>query len=205
MTWTPPPESERPDGYKCLGQIQFSTHYDFVWIECVWRKEGGFWHVRGLDYYFYSVEEPVRFSPLPDEAAARIAALEAEVARLTNNANAIERENKWLRGNCDASPDGVHTVIHEGRYRFCGKCGETITPDKLRMAERFKQFDLLEAEVARLREALKECADDLESYVNQEYTIEQRDKYPNMEAKYARDMAPVAKARAALGIGKDTP
>jgi hypothetical protein len=82
MTWTPPPESERPDGYKCLGQIQFSTHYDFVWIECVWRKKGGFWHVRGLDYYFYSVEEPARFAPLPDEAAAQIAALEAEVARL---------------------------------------------------------------------------------------------------------------------------
>jgi hypothetical protein len=97
-------------------------------------------------------------APLPDEAAAaRIEELEAEVARLTNNANAIERENKWLRGNCDASPDGVHTIISEGRYRFCGKCGETITPDKLRMAERFKELDLLRSEVAELRALLSEA------------------------------------------------
>ena len=118
MTWTPPPESERPDGYKCLGQIQFSTHYDFVWIECVWRKEGGFWHVRGLDYYFYSVEEPVRFSPLPDEAAARIEELQAEVARLraelTKAADSLEWADAYLK-DAGVSSANVHFGAREAR------------------------------------------------------------------------------------------
>jgi hypothetical protein len=69
-------------------------------------------------------------------------------------------------------------------------------------AERVAALETAEADNARLREVLKECADDLESYVNQEYIIELRDKYPNMEAKYSRDMEPVAKARAALNSGE---
>ena len=49
---------------------------------------------------------------------------------------------------------------------------------------------------AALVAVLRECADDLESYVDHAYPIETRDKYPTQEAKYARDMEPVVKARA---------
>jgi hypothetical protein len=53
-------------------------------------------------------------------------------------------------------------------------------------------------ENARLRALLKDCADDLEQYVNQEYPLPEREIYPTSAAKYARDMAPVLAALAAL-------
>jgi hypothetical protein len=61
----------------------------------------------------------------------------------------------------------------------------------------------VQPDAAAIREAalvavLKECADDLESYVEHAYPIETRDKYPTQEAKYARDMEPVVKARALI-------
>jgi hypothetical protein len=78
MTWNPPPESERPHYYECLGLIAIQEP-DFVWTECVWDEDDRVW---------YSVlndcdnEEPVAFAPLPEVTTARIAELEAEVARL---------------------------------------------------------------------------------------------------------------------------
>lgn len=48
-----------------------------------------------------------------------------------------------------------------------------------------------------LADALKECADDLESELNEKYTAELR-LYPSQQAKYQRDMKPVLAARAAL-------
>jgi hypothetical protein len=78
MTWTPPPESERPHYYKCLGLIAIQEP-DFVWTECVWDEDDRVWFSVLNDC---DLEEPVRFSPLPDEAAARIEELQAEVARL---------------------------------------------------------------------------------------------------------------------------
>jgi chromosome segregation ATPase len=108
----------------------------------------------------------------------RIEELEAEVARLRAESDQLGR--MW-------------------------EANQELLAESKEIGFQFDEVKRLTAENARLREALKECADDLESYVNQEYTIEQRDKYPNMEAKYVRDMAPVAKARAALNPGKDTP
>lgn len=32
-----------------------------------------------------------------------------------------------LGGGCDVNGGGDHTVITEGRYKFCGNCGETLT------------------------------------------------------------------------------
>jgi hypothetical protein len=78
MTWNPPPEKDRPDGYTCLGYSSPWNGYPSFWTECVWHKESQSW---------FSVEdwkmEPTTFAPLPEVAtAARIAELEAEIERL---------------------------------------------------------------------------------------------------------------------------
>ena len=39
----------------------------------------------------------------------------------------IEELRRLLGGGCDANAGGCHTVITQGRYRFCGKCGESLT------------------------------------------------------------------------------
>jgi hypothetical protein len=53
--------------------------------------------------------------------------------------------------------------------------------------------DKLRAEIERLREALRDCADELEVVVEERY----RDikDYPSEKRKYDRDIAPVLKAR----------
>jgi hypothetical protein len=53
--------------------------------------------------------------------------------------------------------------------------------------------DKLRAEIERLREALRECADELEVVVEDRY----RDTkgYPSEKRRYERDIAPVLKAR----------
>ena len=48
-------------------------------------------------------------------------------------------------------------------------------------------------EIERLRAALKECADDLERYVEREHTSTKH--YPSELRRYERDIAPVRKAR----------
>ena len=52
------------------------------------------------------------------------------------------------------------------------------------------------AKMERMREALRNCADDLESELKARYagTLD----YPSMKARYDRDMEPVVEARAAL-------
>lgn len=52
-------------------------------------------------------------------------------------------------------------------------------------------------EIERLREALKECADDLESLVKAEYAPML--DYPDKRRKYKRDLEPVIRARELLG------
>jgi DNA gyrase/topoisomerase IV subunit A len=54
----------------------------------------------------------------------------------------------------------------------------------------------LDAEIERLREALQECAGDLESYVDELYPS--RTSYPGEQRRYERDIEPVRKARALL-------
>lgn len=53
--------------------------------------------------------------------------------------------------------------------------------------------------ISQLEEALRECADDLESEVEARYAP----LHPAMEHRYRRDMEPVRKARALLGMNHD--
>jgi hypothetical protein len=70
-----------------------------------------------------------------------------------------------------------------------------VTPTHLEAAN---EIERLQAENARLREALKECADDLEAEITHRYG-EMVPKYPRERLKRDKDMAPVLKARALLG------
>jgi hypothetical protein len=124
MTWNPPPEKDRPEGYRCLAYYEFEPGF-FVWTECLWRKcnygrdemewqrpadDGWYPELGGLD--------EVRFAPLPDEAAARIKELEAKLAvalhgakgRMDDLVNALlTREEKNIitalrRGDAEVHP-----------------------------------------------------------------------------------------------------
>ena len=53
--------------------------------------------------------------------------------------------------------------------------------------------DKLRAEIERLREALRECADELEVVVEDRYRDTKN--YPSEKRRYDRDIAPVLKAR----------
>jgi hypothetical protein len=57
----------------------------------------------------------------------------------------------------------------------------------------------VKAEIERLRAALKECANDLESELNGHYqgTLD----YPSQQCKFERDMEPVVAARKLLAAG----
>jgi chromosome segregation ATPase len=67
-------------------------------------------------------------------------------------------------------------------------------------AEQAKR-EQLQAEIEKLREALKECADDLEAEIKHRHG-DWVPKYPRERLKRDQDMAPVIKARAALGEKK---
>ena len=49
----------------------------------------------------------------------------ADEALSTLQARVTELERK-LGGGCDANDGGLHTVIKQGKYAFCGECGETL-------------------------------------------------------------------------------
>jgi len=61
------------------------------------------------------------------------------------------------------------------------------------------QLAALKSENEKLRGALKDCADDLEQYVDHCYANTRQ--YPGMERRYQRDIEPVKAARAALAKG----
>jgi hypothetical protein len=83
MTRTPPPESERPDGYKCLGLLE--VYYGrAMWIECEWDADGHFWTTPLAGC---SLDDLSKFAPHPSVAATRIEELEAEVERLRDGTN----------------------------------------------------------------------------------------------------------------------
>ncbi len=56
-------------------------------------------------------------------AAKEAAAIARGETLHTENAELKRR----LGGGCDAANGGDHTVIREGRYSFCGECGESLT------------------------------------------------------------------------------
>lgn len=59
------------------------------------------------------------------------------------------------------------------------------------------------AEVHELREALRECANDLEAELNARYPDLERNTYPDIQRRYNRDMVVVLDARALLTKGDD--
>jgi hypothetical protein len=84
MTWTLPHESERPHGFECFGHVEANRLQTIGyggWEKVVWHKSA---LVDGHWYISHSGEEvkPTAFFPLPDEATARIAELEAVRQRL---------------------------------------------------------------------------------------------------------------------------
>jgi hypothetical protein len=54
-----------------------------------------------------------------------------------------------------------------------------------------------EVDLAKCREVLRACADELENYVENEYAMT-KDTYPDQMRKYQRDIATVLRARALL-------
>jgi hypothetical protein len=60
-------------------------------------------------------------------------------------------------------------------------------------------------EIASLRAVLKECADDLETAIRQDYSHAELAVYPDLKRKYERDMKPVNTARALLGGEQQAP
>lgn len=38
----------------------------------------------------------------------------------------ISELRRRLGGGCDANNGGNHSVMSQGRYKFCGKCGESL-------------------------------------------------------------------------------
>lgn len=49
------------------------------------------------------------------------------ISQIERDGLEIEELRRLLGGGCDANAGGYHTVITQGRYRFCGKCGESLT------------------------------------------------------------------------------
>lgn len=54
--------------------------------------------------------------PYADHIIHSVAAYEAEITEL----------RRQLGGGCDANNGGDHTVMSDGKYRFCANCGETL-------------------------------------------------------------------------------
>ena len=122
----------------------------------------------------------------------------------------------------DKTPNDTHVVSHETAPRdpqqvlpstgepqidtgaeavgaladaHCDRLGSTSVPvweGMLAAAD-----PMLTAVVIEMREALAECSDDLEQYVNAAWPPSVR-AYPDNARKHERDMAPVIRARAAL-------
>jgi regulator of replication initiation timing len=65
--------------------------------------------------------------------------------------------------------------------------------------EMLDEINALKAENERLREALTECADELETEIDARFKDSSGHVHGAMQGRYKRDMATVKRARAALG------
>ena len=73
MTWLPPPESERPDGFECLMKLSGALEETF-WTHVMWQAPNddepeGVWM-----HWPASIEvmhDPIAFAPLPAERTDR--------------------------------------------------------------------------------------------------------------------------------------
>lgn len=93
-----------------------------------------------------------------DEFARAISEAKAEIERLRE---AIAEARAMASLGCDAADGGAHTIIVQGSYKFCSKCGYTIRNPKL--SERARSAEAraatAEAEIERLREGIRDCLD----------------------------------------------
>lgn len=103
--------------------------------------------------------------------AARIAELEAALSAAT-----AERDEarKLASLGCDANGGGEHSIIQQGSYKFCHRCGSTIKSPALHERARNAEAraKAAEAEAARLREALKAVRPVIQSLIQDEYNVE---------------------------------
>lgn len=86
--------------------------------------------------------------------------------------------------------DGPRLILRE-------KDEHLILTTRNELPKLLERLENLEGENQRLREALKECSDDLETYVEQEHPQDMRE-HPVVERRYQRDVAPVVHARRLL-------
>ncbi len=75
--------------------------------------------------------------------------------------------------------------------------GKPEVPQAINYQVEAQTFDDAADEIARLRAALKECADDLANEIEGRFNSVGR--HPGMKRRYDRDMVPVNNARALLG------
>jgi hypothetical protein len=91
------------------------------------------------------------------------------------------------------------TITTEEALRMAGGCDIDNFPVRAAALRSLAaERDVLKAENEKLRAALKECADDLEAEIKHRHG-DWVPKYPRERLKRDQDMAPVIKARAALG------
>lgn len=94
----------------------------------------------------------------PDEFIADIAAKDAHIASLEAENARLVKERDEARSfaslGCYAADDGAHSIVAQGSYKFCHKCGQTIKNPSLQ--ERARSA---EAEVEKLTKALQFYAD----------------------------------------------
>lgn len=90
-----------------------------------------------------------------------LCAMEARAEEAERQVEALRRERDEARAasglGCDANGGGAHSLMEQGAYTFCSRCGLTIkTPslhERARLAEAAREA--AEAKAARLEEALK--------------------------------------------------
>lgn len=145
MTWTPPPD--RPHGYECLALVEIYESVS-IWVEVVWQSDyvdEPYWFIPILDC---DHEQPARFAPLPDEAAARIAELEAEVADQKRMRQ--EEKAKILRQRAEI----VSLLNENGRHLSMARG----------LQKRVAALETAEADNARRRREVSLIAESLEAW-----------------------------------------
>jgi hypothetical protein len=130
--------------------------------------------------------ETARAYKLQAENARLREALRAEVERL--KAGGCARGQSTTQFCAEAVALQAENARLRGLLEEIGNLAES----------RSNRVDDLGFENARLREALKECADDLEAEIAHRF-CDDADRYPSAKRRRDEDMAPVLKARAALG------
>lgn len=88
--------------------------------ERIWAEQSGYFKKNGIYYNSgrWNDDEEGGMTPFVrlDLHEAAVAAARAEVAEL----------KRRLGGGCEANNGDEHTVIREGAYAFCAKCGESL-------------------------------------------------------------------------------